>query len=263
MNHPTKWYKMRWKYVLYVICIISIIGTSSCIYSRYKLGTLCSDADIIGQLHDEVLPEFVLDGVYYSLPCPLSHFLDNGWEVLYEYEPNVENTGDKGSRRRGNRPYKRAIRLVCTNYQEDMINDSYQENGVTVYTNAPEGEGPEIIQILSIEFNCGALGAEEEFLFVTWKGMCGLTTMQRLDALISSEKVDTVIKVIENRPVLEGDTLYEYQIMNDKGQAIIFIETADFAIPIVWKDNVTQIRIPQNAYTDGVEVIRVSCGREE
>ena len=42
----------------------------------------CSDEKILSLLsNDDTSPEFVLMGDYYQLPCRLSDFLDNGWEV--------------------------------------------------------------------------------------------------------------------------------------------------------------------------------------
>lgn len=46
---------------------------------KYR-NSICQDPSILGKLkNDKTTTEFVLDGEYYSLPCSLKQFINNGW----------------------------------------------------------------------------------------------------------------------------------------------------------------------------------------
>ncbi len=52
--------------------------------------SLCRDSEILNQLqNDEKSSEFVLDGKYYSLPCPLEDFTDDGWVSIKNYKGEI------------------------------------------------------------------------------------------------------------------------------------------------------------------------------
>ena len=51
--------------------------------------TLCTDESILSELKNDDSPEFVLDGVHYSLPASINDFYENGWVTVsksFEYE---------------------------------------------------------------------------------------------------------------------------------------------------------------------------------
>lgn len=51
--------------------------------------TLCTDESILSKLKNDDSPEFVLDGVHYSLPASINDFYENGWVTVsksFEYE---------------------------------------------------------------------------------------------------------------------------------------------------------------------------------
>ena len=51
--------------------------------------TLCTDDSILSKLKNDDSPEFVLDGVHYSLPASINDFYENGWVTVsksFEYE---------------------------------------------------------------------------------------------------------------------------------------------------------------------------------
>ena len=51
-----------------------------------KANSVCRDQKILSLLkNDETTPEFVLDGHYYELPCPLQTFIDNGYTIVWEH----------------------------------------------------------------------------------------------------------------------------------------------------------------------------------
>ena len=51
--------------------------------------TLCMDENILSKLKNDDSPEFVLDGVHYSLPASINEFYENGWVTVskgFQYE---------------------------------------------------------------------------------------------------------------------------------------------------------------------------------
>lgn len=51
--------------------------------------TLCTDDSILSKLKNDDSPEFVLDGVHYSLPASINEFYENGWVTVskgFQYE---------------------------------------------------------------------------------------------------------------------------------------------------------------------------------
>ena len=57
-------------------------------YKKYN--SLCRNHEILSTLqNDEHTPEFILDGKYYSLPCPLKKFIDDGWVNIRDNKSNT------------------------------------------------------------------------------------------------------------------------------------------------------------------------------
>ncbi len=232
---------MRWKYVLYVIFIVLIIGTSSCSEYKFTSGKLCSDPDIIGQLHDEVLPEFVLDGVYYSLPCPLSDFLDNGWEILGQPEGEV-NIREK--------VFKQTFLLRKSNALDEL----------TVYTDPEAETEPDNAEVVSIYYSPRSARSSIESFFVTWKGICPMTTKSNINTVISSENIGTIKDVIGYVGRPNEVPLLEYQILNEKGEEIICISCTD--TDYIYLGDM-KIALPEYVEWDGIRSIRIFCNSEQ
>ncbi|MBR2682635.1 MAG: hypothetical protein IKE22_05135, partial [Atopobiaceae bacterium] len=64
----------------------------------FSESVLCTDEDVLAQLKNDLRPEFVLDGRYYTLPAPLSAFTEHGWTMTvddYEGQEVILQPGER------------------------------------------------------------------------------------------------------------------------------------------------------------------------
>ena len=77
---------------LITICLLTLLITSltGCGNSGSSGSTLCTDESILSKLKNDNSPEFVLDGIYYSLPVSVKEFINNGWVMTVDEYKDIE-----------------------------------------------------------------------------------------------------------------------------------------------------------------------------
>lgn len=74
-----------------ITAAIILILVSLCVVGCGTSGsTLNTDAALLAQLHNDSTPEFLLEGVYYSLPVRAEVFLEQGWTMTVDDYTNQE-----------------------------------------------------------------------------------------------------------------------------------------------------------------------------
>ena len=79
------------KKLLTTTCLLGLVITmlTGCGTLGSSGSTLCTDDSILSKLKNDDSPEFVLDGVHYSLPASINEFYENGWVTVskgFQYE---------------------------------------------------------------------------------------------------------------------------------------------------------------------------------
>ena len=175
-----------------MVIITAIIGGTSCI--QFNLGQICADSDIREQLHEEVLPEFVLNGQYYCLPCPLSEFINNGWENKHEGKLYSETT------------QAQEINSILLEYKDETIKDVQ----VIAYVDTDHQEDPDNTEVKAVSFDISEKAKASDL--VLWQGICTKTSKSLLERIIGQDSIHVQTKMIglKGNPI---DTQHEYEYL--------------------------------------------------